>query len=198
MIAVASADEPKPRGPEARRRTRPGSSGPGRWSRPNTTTPTFKFPDGYKVTKLITHPDPLRHDDLRREGRLRRPGRLGTLLARRATSTPRPPTSAPAKTSPRCAASPRPSPASRGQHLAALRPDDQRHERRRGLRAIPRREVGRRPRRHPPASPRPSLRGRPMLRFLGQGSRLCDGRTRREILRVGGLGVLVGSGLEPA
>lgn len=39
-----------------------------------------------------------------------------------------------------------------------------------------------------------------MLRFLGPGSRLCDGRTRREILRVGGLGLL-GSGLglaEPA
>ncbi len=33
-----------------------------------------------------------------------------------------------------------------------------------------------------------------MLRFLGPGSRLCDGRTRREILRVGGLGLL-GSGL---
>ena len=33
-----------------------------------------------------------------------------------------------------------------------------------------------------------------MLRFLGQGARLCDGRTRREILRVGGLGLL-GAGL---
>ena len=33
-----------------------------------------------------------------------------------------------------------------------------------------------------------------MLRFVGQGSRLCDGRTRREILRVGGLGLL-GAGL---
>jgi hypothetical protein len=34
-----------------------------------------------------------------------------------------------------------------------------------------------------------------MLRFLGQGARLCDGRTRREILRVGGLGLL-GAGLD--
>ena len=34
-----------------------------------------------------------------------------------------------------------------------------------------------------------------MLRFLGQGTRLCDGRTRREILRVGGLGLL-GAGLD--
>ncbi len=33
-----------------------------------------------------------------------------------------------------------------------------------------------------------------MLRFLGEGSRLCDGRSRREILRVGGLGLL-GAGL---
>jgi Protein of unknown function (DUF1501) len=33
-----------------------------------------------------------------------------------------------------------------------------------------------------------------MLRFLGPGTRLCDGRTRREILRVGGLGLL-GTGL---
>ncbi len=33
-----------------------------------------------------------------------------------------------------------------------------------------------------------------MLRFLGPGSRLCDGQTRREILRVGGLGLL-GAGL---
>ena len=33
-----------------------------------------------------------------------------------------------------------------------------------------------------------------MLRFLGPGTRLCDGRTRREILRVGGLGLL-GAGL---
>ncbi len=33
-----------------------------------------------------------------------------------------------------------------------------------------------------------------MLRFLGPGARLCDGRTRREILRVGGLGLL-GAGL---
>jgi hypothetical protein len=34
-----------------------------------------------------------------------------------------------------------------------------------------------------------------MLRFLGPGARLCDGRTRREILRVGGLGLL-GAGLK--
>ena len=33
-----------------------------------------------------------------------------------------------------------------------------------------------------------------MLRFLGPGTRLCDGRSRREILRVGGLGLL-GAGL---
>ena len=33
-----------------------------------------------------------------------------------------------------------------------------------------------------------------MLRFLGPGARLCDGQTRREILRVGGLGLL-GAGL---
>ena len=33
-----------------------------------------------------------------------------------------------------------------------------------------------------------------MLRLLGPGARLCDGRTRREILRIGGLGVL-GAGL---
>jgi hypothetical protein len=33
-----------------------------------------------------------------------------------------------------------------------------------------------------------------MLRFLGPGTRLCDGRSRREILRVGGLG-LFGAGL---
>ena len=33
-----------------------------------------------------------------------------------------------------------------------------------------------------------------MLRFLGPGARLCDGRSRREILRVGGLGLL-GAGL---
>ena len=31
-----------------------------------------------------------------------------------------------------------------------------------------------------------------MLRFLGPGARLCDGLTRREILRVGGLGLLGG------
>ncbi|WZO96271.1 DUF1501 domain-containing protein [Isosphaeraceae bacterium EP7] len=36
-----------------------------------------------------------------------------------------------------------------------------------------------------------------MLRFLGPSSRLCDGLTRREILRVGGLGLL-GSGLNIA
>src|SRR4051794_35642714 len=41
---------------------------------------------------------------------------------------------------------------------------------------------------------RPVGRGGPMLRFLGPGSRLCDGRSRREILRVGGLGLL-GAGL---
>ena len=29
-----------------------------------------------------------------------------------------------------------------------------------------------------------------MLRLLGPGARLCDGRSRREILRIGGLGVL--------
>src|SRR4051794_7708575 len=34
----------------------------------------------------------------------------------------------------------------------------------------------------------------PMLRFLGPGAKLCDGRTRREILRAGGLGLL-GAGL---
>lgn len=33
-----------------------------------------------------------------------------------------------------------------------------------------------------------------MIRFLGPGTRLCDGRSRREILRVGGLGLL-GAGL---
>lgn len=33
-----------------------------------------------------------------------------------------------------------------------------------------------------------------MIRFLGPGTRLCDGRSRREILRVGGLG-LFGAGL---
>jgi len=33
-----------------------------------------------------------------------------------------------------------------------------------------------------------------MLRFLGRGARLCDGQNRREILRIGGLGVL-GAGL---
>jgi hypothetical protein len=33
-----------------------------------------------------------------------------------------------------------------------------------------------------------------MLRFLGPGARLCDGHTRREVLRVGGLG-LFGAGL---
>src|SRR5690348_11635073 len=33
-----------------------------------------------------------------------------------------------------------------------------------------------------------------MLRLLGPGTRLCDGRSRREILRIGGLGVL-GAGL---
>ena len=37
-----------------------------------------------------------------------------------------------------------------------------------------------------------------MLRFLGPGSRLCDGLTRREILRVGGLGLLGGGGLNLA
>ena len=36
-----------------------------------------------------------------------------------------------------------------------------------------------------------------MLRFLAQGGRLCDGRSRREILRVGSLG-LIGSGLDLA
>jgi hypothetical protein len=36
-----------------------------------------------------------------------------------------------------------------------------------------------------------------MLRFLQGGARLCDGRTRREILRIGGLGLL-GSGLDLA
>ena len=36
-----------------------------------------------------------------------------------------------------------------------------------------------------------------MLRFLGPGTRLCDGRTRREILKVGGLGLL-GSGFNIA
>ena len=35
-----------------------------------------------------------------------------------------------------------------------------------------------------------------MLRLLGPGARLCDGWNRREILRIGGLGVL-GAGLEP-
>ncbi|WP_435007276.1 DUF1501 domain-containing protein [Tundrisphaera lichenicola] len=34
-----------------------------------------------------------------------------------------------------------------------------------------------------------------MLRFLGPGTRLCDGHSRREILRVGGLGLL-GAGLQ--
>src|SRR4051812_3494795 len=33
-----------------------------------------------------------------------------------------------------------------------------------------------------------------MLRLLGPGTRLCDGRNRREILRIGGMGVL-GAGL---
>ncbi|MHC5539484.1 DUF1501 domain-containing protein, partial [Singulisphaera rosea] len=33
-----------------------------------------------------------------------------------------------------------------------------------------------------------------MIRFLGPGSRLCDGLNRREVLRIGSLG-LVGSGL---
>src|SRR3954470_7047321 len=47
--------------------------------------------------------------------------------------------------------------------------------------------------RHTFPSPR-SQREVPMLRFLGPGARLCDGRTRREILRVGGLGLL-GAGL---
>ncbi len=37
----------------------------------------------------------------------------------------------------------------------------------------------------------------PMLRLLGPGARLCDGWTRREILRVGGLGLL-GAGLNLA
>src|SRR5690349_192596 len=36
-----------------------------------------------------------------------------------------------------------------------------------------------------------------MLRLLGPGTRLCDGRNRREILRIGGLGVL-GAGLNLA
>ena len=36
-----------------------------------------------------------------------------------------------------------------------------------------------------------------MLRFLGPGARLCDGYNRREILRMGGLGLL-GSGLNLA
>src|SRR4051794_36957988 len=36
-----------------------------------------------------------------------------------------------------------------------------------------------------------------MLRFLGPRTRLCDGLNRREILRVGGLGLL-GSGLDLA
>lgn len=36
-----------------------------------------------------------------------------------------------------------------------------------------------------------------MLRLLGPGARLCDGRSRREILRIGGLGFL-GAGLSLA
>ena len=36
-----------------------------------------------------------------------------------------------------------------------------------------------------------------MFRLLGPGTRLCDGLTRREVLRIGGLGVL-GAGLNLA
>src|SRR3954471_4304183 len=34
--------------------------------------------------------------------------------------------------------------------------------------------------------------GHPMLRILGPGSKLCDGLTRREMMRIGGLSLLGG------